>query len=60
MNNSAALRVAIGIETLSAFVYLSQCPAQCSAAVVEMVPIESAGNLCFYIAVIIVQTIAAL
>jgi len=29
--------------------------ATCSAAVVEMVPIEQAGNLCFYIAAIVAQ-----
>ena len=35
VNDSAALRVAIDIETLSAFLYLSQRAAQRSAAVVE-------------------------
>jgi len=50
VNDSAALRVAIDIETLSAFLHLSQraaqrsaaqrSAAQRSAAVVEMVPIE--------------------
>ena len=40
VNDSAAVRVAIDIETLSAFLYLSQRATQRSAAVVEMVPIE--------------------
>jgi len=60
VSDSTALRVAIDIETLSAFLYLSQRAAQRSH-IVEMVPIiEMAGNLCFYIVAIVAQTIAAL